>query len=201
MQLGRKIRDLRCRRGLTVHQLAAASGLSKGFISQVENDRTSPSLASLRDMARALETSIAYLLVEDEQVPCVVRENQRPRIQFNGSESRVEVLSARHSRNLELLMTALPPETAIGPSPSFDRGEQCLVCLEGQVIVTYGGHRLELSAGDSCHFDGRVPHTIENHGSNSARVLLAIAPLALELAGPPSAARSHTNGVEVAPVA
>ena len=42
MQLGSKIRDLRLRRGLTVQKLATASGLSKGFISQVENERTSP---------------------------------------------------------------------------------------------------------------------------------------------------------------
>jgi transcriptional regulator with XRE-family HTH domain len=54
MQLGRKIRDLRLRRGLTVQQLAEATGLSKGFISQVENSRTSPSLATLQDLARAL---------------------------------------------------------------------------------------------------------------------------------------------------
>ncbi|MGH3055564.1 MAG: helix-turn-helix domain-containing protein, partial [Gaiellaceae bacterium] len=59
MQLGKKVRDLRLRSGMTVQQLAVATGLSKGFISQVENDRTSPSLATLRDLARALETSIA----------------------------------------------------------------------------------------------------------------------------------------------
>ena len=46
MQLGKKIRDLRLRRGMTVQQLAIASSLSKGFISQVENDHTSPSLAT-----------------------------------------------------------------------------------------------------------------------------------------------------------
>src|SRR5262245_54643494 len=104
MQLGKKIRDLRCRRGLTVQQLAEASGLSKGFISQVENDRTSPSLATLRDLARALETSVAYLVVEEEQAPYVVRESQRPRLQNDGGHSRVEVLSAQPRRNLEILM-------------------------------------------------------------------------------------------------
>ena len=90
MQLGKKIRDLRCRRGFTVHQLAVASGLSKGFISQVENDRTSPSLATLRDLARALDTSVAYLVIEDDQAPYVVREGERPRIHSNGDTSRLE---------------------------------------------------------------------------------------------------------------
>lgn len=66
MQLGQKIRDLRLRRGLTVQKLAEASGLSKGFVSQVENGRTSPSLATLYDIARSLETSVASLVVEEE---------------------------------------------------------------------------------------------------------------------------------------
>jgi transcriptional regulator with XRE-family HTH domain len=66
MLLGQKIRDLRLRRGLTVQKLAEASGLSKGFVSQVENGRTSPSLATLYDIARSLETSVASLVVEEE---------------------------------------------------------------------------------------------------------------------------------------
>ena len=89
MQLGKKIRDLRLRRGLTVQQLAGATGLSKGFISQVENHRTSPSLATLHDLARALDTSAAYLVVEEDQVPCVIRAGQRSRVPAGGNASRV----------------------------------------------------------------------------------------------------------------
>src|ERR1044071_7467626 len=117
MQLGKKIRDLRFRRGLTVQQLAEASGLSKGFISQVENDRTSPSLATLRDLARALDTSVAYLVVEDDQVPHVVRAAERPRLQNGNGPARVEVLSAQPRRNLEVLMAEIP----CGASAAHDR--------------------------------------------------------------------------------
>src|SRR3989442_8140342 len=114
MQLGKRIRDLRFRRGLTVQQLAEASGLSKGFISQVENDRTSPSLATLRDLARALETSVAYLVVEEEQHPHVVRANDRPRLRVGGNTSKDELLSALPKRNLELVPAELPPGTPPG---------------------------------------------------------------------------------------
>ena len=108
MQLGRKIRDLRLRRGLTVQQLAEATGLSKGFVSQVENGRTSPSLATLSDLAKSLETSVAYLVVEEDQVPYVVRRTERPHMSVNGNTSRVEVMSAQPRRNLELLHAELP---------------------------------------------------------------------------------------------
>lgn len=180
MFLGRKIRDLRLRRGLTVQRLAAASGLSKGFISQVENGRTSPSLATLKDMAAALQTSVAYLVVEEEQVPHVVRLNERPRVHVGGNTSKVEVLSAQPKRNLELLMAELPPGMSAGDKRHYHHGEECMVCLEGSVSVRCGDHRLVLNAGDSCHIDGRTPHAVENCGRGVARVLIAITPAAFE---------------------
>jgi transcriptional regulator with XRE-family HTH domain len=180
MQLGRKIRDLRLRRGLTVQQLAEASGLSKGFISQVENDRTSPSLATLRDLAMALETSVAYLVVEEDQVPHVVRKAERPRVQVGGNTSRVEVLSAQPKRNLELLMAELPPGLNAGDKRHYHHGEECVVVLEGRVRLTCGSQVLLLESGDSCHYDGRVPHAVENCGSGTARLLIAMTPAAFE---------------------
>jgi len=178
--LGRKIRDLRLRRGLTVQQLAAASGLSKGFISQVENGRTSPSLATLRDLATALKTSVAYLVVEEEQVPHVVRTQERPRVHVGGNTSKVEVLSAQPKRNLELLMAELPPGMSAGDKRHYHHGEECMLCIEGRVSVACGDHRLVLEAGDSCHIDGRMPHAIENCGPGIARVLIAMTPAAFE---------------------
>lgn len=180
MQLGRKIRDLRLRRGLTVQQLAEASKLSKGFISQVENDRTSPSLATLRDLALALETSVAYLVVEEDQVPYVVRRNERPRVQVGGNTSKVEVLSAQPKRNLELLLAELPPGMPAGDKRHYHHGEECLVVLEGRVRLTCGEHVLVLETGDSCHYDGRVPHAVENCGTTTARVMISITPAAFE---------------------
>lgn len=180
MQLGRKIRDLRHRRGMTVQQLADASGLSKGFISQVENSRTSPSLATLNDLATALQTSVAYLVVEEDQVPCVIRANERKRVRVGGNTSRVEVLSAHPKRNLELLQAELPPGLSAGDKLHYHHGEEIVLCLEGRVQLTCGQHTVILEAGDSCHYDGRVPHAVENAGDVVARVLIAITPAAFE---------------------
>ncbi len=180
MQLGRKIRDLRLRRGMTVQQLATASNLSKGFISQVENDRTSPSLATLRDMARALDTSVAYLVVEEEQLLHVVRASTRRVIPTGGPASRVEVLSAHPRRNLELVFAELPPGHPPVEERHYHHGEECMVCLEGRVRIASGDQVEVLEAGDSCHYDGRVPHAVENCGDVTARVIIAITPAAFE---------------------
>jgi len=180
MQLGRKIRDLRLRRGLTVQQLAELTGLSKGFVSQVENGRTSPSLATLMELARSLETSVAWLVVEEDLVPYVVRRAERPRMSVNGSGSRLEVMSAQPRRNLELLQAELPPGVSMGDKRRFHHGEEVVLCTEGRIRLVCGEHVVTLEAGDSCHFDGRVPHSVENAGDTTARLFIALTPAAFE---------------------
>jgi transcriptional regulator with XRE-family HTH domain len=191
MQLGRKIRDLRLRRGYTVQQLADATGLSKGFVSQVENGRTSPSLATLYDLARSLETSVAYLVVEEDQVPYVVRREDRPNMTLAGNVSRVEVMSAQPRRNLELLSVELPPNQMMNDKRTFHHGEEVVLCVEGRISITCGDHVVMLEAGDSCHFDGRVPHAIENVSDEPARLYIALTPAAVESARRPS---EQSNG-------
>lgn len=198
MQLGRKIRDLRLRQGLTVQQLGEATGLSKGFVSQVENSRTSPSLSTLQDLARALKTSVAYLVAEDDQQPHVVRALERPRIQKHGAVSWVEVLSAQPRRALELIMLDLPAGERAGDHRHHHHGEEVLLCAEGSVRLYCGEHVLELEAGDSCHYDGRVPHAIENAGGVPARALLATAPSMHEAAVARPGATTHMLDSEVA---
>jgi transcriptional regulator with XRE-family HTH domain len=192
MQLGRKIRDMRLRRGLTVQKLADATGLSKGFISQVENDRTSPSLATLRDLATALRTSMAYLVVEDDPTLHVVRAAERPQLPADAGTLRIELLSALPKRNLELLMLELPAGPPAGEPLHSHPGEECLLCAEGRVRLRHGEQESLLEAGDSCHFDGRVPHSIENLSPAVARVLIAMTPAAFEPA-------PQAGGARVAP--
>jgi quercetin dioxygenase-like cupin family protein len=119
-------------------------------------------------------------VVEEEQEPCVVRREQRPRVDVGGTASRAEVLSARPKRNLELIMVELAPGVEAGDQRHYHHSEACLLCTEGQVRLRCGDHVIELSAGDSCHYDGRMPHAIENPGGATARVLIATTPAAFE---------------------
>jgi len=198
MQLSKKIRDLRLRRGLTVQQLGEATGLSKGFICQVENNRTSPSLATLIDLARALETSVAYLVAEEDQAPYVVRAGERPRLQLGDNTSRVEVLSAQPKRNLEVIVVELPPGVTAGDKRHYHHGEEVVVCLEGRITLTCGEHLLVLDAGDSCHYDGRVPHAMENAGAATARLLISMTPAAFEPSNRVQTAALHTIDSDIA---
>ncbi len=198
MQLGRKIRDLRLRRGLTVQQLAELTGLSKGFVSQVENNRTSPSLATLQDLAKSLETSVAYLVVEEDQVPYVVRRDERPHMTVNGNISRVEVMSAQPRRNLELLQCELPVGQSLSDKRHFHHGEEVVLVTDGRISLACGDHVIMLESGDSCHFDGRVPHSIDNAGDVPARLLIALTPAAFAAAVRPGGEEANGHTVDTA---
>lgn len=188
MHVGRKIRDLRLRQGMTVQRLAEATGLSKGFISQVENNRTSPSLQSLHAISRALEVSVAYLVVEENQTPYVVRAADRPKVRVGGNASRVELLSAQPKRNMEVLMAELPAGMAAGAKCHYHHGEEIVVCLEGRVNIVCGEQHFTLETGDSIHYDGRTPHAVENAGATTARIIIVMSPAAFE---PMIRVRSH----------
>jgi transcriptional regulator with XRE-family HTH domain len=194
MQLGRKIRELRLRRGMTVQRLADASHLSKGFISQVENDRTSPSLATLHELAAALRTSVSYLVADDEPTPHIVRAAERPPLDIGDETVRVEVLSALPRRNLEMLLLELPPGASDRVRPHSYDGEECILCLEGRVLLRQGEHSHVLETGDSCHYDGRATHTIRNAGEGTARLLVAMTPAAFGQRGREETAERRDAG-------
>lgn len=116
--------------------------------------------------------------MHEEAIPCVVRANERQRLPLGANPVRVEVLSARPKRNLELLMVELPAGLAAGDQRQIHHGEECLLVVEGQVRLMCGDRVIDLGTGDSCHYDGRVPHAIENDGPSTARVMIAITPAA-----------------------
>jgi quercetin dioxygenase-like cupin family protein len=123
---------------------------------------------------------MAYLVVEEEQRPHLVRAGQRQQVRVGGNAGRVELLSAMPKRNMELVLAELPPGRHAGDKRHFHHGEECIFCLEGRVSVTCGTEVWTLDQGDSFHFDGRVPHAVENAGETIARVVIAITPAAFE---------------------
>src|SRR2546426_5500150 len=75
--VGRQIRRWRAERGLTLAKVAEASGLNVGYLSQIENDKASPSLTCLSSIAGALDVPIAWFLVDESQAPEVTRTTDR----------------------------------------------------------------------------------------------------------------------------
>ena len=175
MSIGQKIKTCRLELNWTIPQLADITGLSRGFISQVENEKVSLSLDSLQKIAAALQVPVKKFLEDQPFPPELVAKNARPRIKI-GNEPEIELLSAPFGRQLQVLMAELPPGYQAGNCAHTHEGEEWITVLSGKVKVTQGDFSAILVKGDSIHWDGSYPHLCQNAADTTTKVLVALTP-------------------------
>lgn len=95
MDIGSAIRTIRKQKQITIMQLCEGTGLSKGFISNVENNKTSPSIATLESIADYLNVPLPYLLLTPEQRMNVVRKHERQETTAGSGQIKVQHLTAK----------------------------------------------------------------------------------------------------------
>jgi transcriptional regulator with XRE-family HTH domain len=176
MNLGKRIQDLRRRRGLTTGELAARVQVTSGFISQLEHSKTDPSLHTLQRVAAALQVPLSYLLLDEETKPQVIRRGERHIIHVGNGGLRASILSPLPSRNLELVLLELPPGGVSGTKVQVHNGHECHLVVKGKVRAHYGDESHLLDEGDSIFWDGTAPHRLENVGAEVAQILMALTP-------------------------
>lgn len=178
MSIGNKIRNYRQQINMNIATLADITSLSRGFISQVENDKVSLSLESLKKVASALKIPIKNFLEDKIFEPELVRKDLRPKIKLaEGSE--VEVMSAAFGRQLQVLMVDLKPGYQAGNCTHTHEGEEFITVIHGNVKVSQGDFSSILEQGDSIHLDSTYPHLCQNLDDVPARVMIALTPPAL----------------------
>ncbi len=178
MSIGNKIRNYRQQVNMNISKLADITDLSRGFISQVENDKVSLSLESLKKIASALKIPIKNFLEDQLFQPELVRKNLRPKIKLSEGPE-IEVLSAAFGRQLQVLMVDLPSGYQAGNSNHTHDGEEFITVLFGKVKITQGDFVSILEEGDSVHLDSTYPHLCQNVENIPAKVIIALTPPAL----------------------
>lgn len=178
--VGPEIRDLRKARQLTIPDLAAATGYSTGFLSQVERGKSSPSVVALHRIASALGVSISWFFrneAADDPVEreYIVRARGRRSLGFKAGITD-ELLSPHLRGQLELLLSRFPPGTSSGDAPYSHRGEEAGVVMQGRMELFIGDKRFVLETGDSFGFPSTLPHRYANIGEVEAVVIWAITP-------------------------
>jgi len=172
MDIGSTIRAIRKRRNITIAQICDETGLSQGFMSQVETNKTSPSISTLENIAQALKVPLAYLLLKKEDRMGIVRKDQR-RITTSGSENlKVEHLSSR--KNVRMMLVEFPPGTSTGDVPHAHEGEEVHVVIKGRIYAEQGEDAAEFGEGDSFSWNACTPHVVRNIGEDTAIVLISI---------------------------
>ena len=166
--VGAEVRLWRAERGLTLARVATAAGLNVGYLSQIENDKASPSLACLSALASALDVPIAWFLVDEDRPPDVTRATERRwRDQPNARASRVD---ARGASDISIVELEAQPGASTGVHTH--PGDEHHVVLGGRFRMTQGPHVVEIGPGDYLRWDGLVPHDAESIGEEAGRMLV-----------------------------
>jgi transcriptional regulator with XRE-family HTH domain len=173
-QVGERIRQLRTGRGLSVRTLAATTGFSPSFISQVEHGQVSPSIASLERIAAALGMTLGGFFTPSAPSPvAVVRATERQEITSSWSRGTIEALgSVGGQRMLEPLLITLLPAGRSGNRLHAALGEQFAFVCDGEVTLTLSENTYVLRSGDAVSIAAATPHQWENPAASPARVLI-----------------------------
>jgi transcriptional regulator with XRE-family HTH domain len=175
-KIGARIRALRRERGLTMEQVAAATSLTKGFISQLERDRTQPSLSSIARICNALGVRLSHVF-EREPAPALVRKDERPEIDTYFPTSNY-LLSSRDERRLQAIESVVAPSAGAGNELYTLPGDvEFVYVLEGSLELRVGDETHVLDAGDAITYELSKPHTWRNpSASKTLRVLWIAVP-------------------------
>ncbi|MHA7210375.1 cupin domain-containing protein [Arthrobacter sp. MDT1-65] len=175
--IGSRIRAARQAQRMTIEQVADSTGLTKGFLSRVERDLTSPSVASLVTLCQVLSISIGDLF----QVPetHLTRAADAPRISLGGQGINERLMTARSERRLQMIRAVVEPHgRGEDELYSVDCEVETLHVVEGRFVLIFSNDRYKLEAGDTVTFPGREPHTWVNPDDREAVVLWTLVPAA-----------------------
>ena len=168
MEIGVKIRELRLKNQLTQEELADRCDLTKGYISQLENDANSPSISTLKDILDCLGTSLSDFFA-DEQEAVVFTEDDTFEKQSDGCTVRWLVPTSQKNAMEPILMTLLPGSTSGMDLPH--EGEEFGFVLFGQIKLTVGKNEFTCKAGDTFYFRSGKAHVVENVTAEPAKLL------------------------------
>ncbi|WCN37463.1 cupin domain-containing protein [Aneurinibacillus uraniidurans] len=174
MNIGENIRSLRNRKRITIAEMCEGTGLSKGFVSQVENGKTSPSIATLQTIADFLHVPLAYLLLEPSQAVKVVRREERVVHEFGKNGIRVELLTPQNRDGLRMMITYTPPGVGTGDEPHAHKGEEAHLVLEGTFLIQQGEDEFVVGPGDSFYWKACIPHRVVNIGDTMGKMLISV---------------------------
>lgn len=176
IEIGNKIKELRNQKGLTQEELADRCELSKGFISQLENDLTSPSIATLVDILQCLGTSLKDFFNDaaDEQI-VFSKEDFFEKIDTE-LHNKVEWIIPNAQKNMmEPIRVTLDPDGSTYPDQPHE-GEEFGYVLSGSIVIIIGNHSIKAKKGEAFYYTPNSEHYIKACGKTGAAFLWVSTP-------------------------
>lgn len=181
LAIGHEVRTFRKKLGITVTDLASATGLSLGMLSKIENGNISPSLSTLQALSKGLGVPMTAFFrgFEEPRNAMFVKAGEGVELERRGTRAGHQYNLLGHIDNnssgvvVEPYLITLSTDADIFPTFQHE-GMEFLYMLEGEVIYRHGDKRFHMQPGDSLFFDADAPHGPEELVILPARYLSII---------------------------
>ena len=176
MNIGEKIKRIRLENNLTQEELADRCELSKGFISQLERDMTSPSITSLVDILESLGTNLQAFFSETVEEKIVFKNEDFFEKEDDDLGYKLEWIIPNAQKNMmePILLTLAPNGSYETHAPH--EGEEFGYVMSGSVVVRLGSKKYNAKMGDTIYYKANKSHEITNKGKREAKILLVGTP-------------------------
>ncbi len=176
--IGKRIKSLRNEKRVTLKDLAAQTGFTKGYLSKVEKSEKAPPVSTLGILARALNVTISNLLGEDDQSAsiCLVKKAERPRIMRTGTSVgySYEALAQNFKNKMMDPFILTLPVHAKKQIRYQHPGQEILFVLEGTMKFHHGTQVFIAEEGDCVYLDSGIPHFGESVGDKAVKCFMVI---------------------------
>lgn len=174
MDIGRKIKSLRQANGLTLEELANRSELTKGFLSQLERNLTSPSVTTLEDILEALGTNLQEFFSEKPAEQIVFKKDD---FFINEQDDYIisYIIPNAQKNDMEPILIELEKgkkSMIIDPH----EGQEFGYIVQGKIKLIYGDNEFVLKKGETFYLKGLASHCLYNHGEAKAKVIWVSTP-------------------------
>lgn len=179
--IGQKIKLLRTGRTLTLDQLAIQSGVSKSMLSQIERNKTNPTVATLWSLTQALGVDIGELLgstsrtAEKKQNILVAKSHQIPEIQSADGRCTLRILGPLDLvSHIEWYDVIIEMGGLLASDPHVKGTKEHLTVISGEAIISSDKDERHLFQGDTARYNAGVEHSIKNVGKEDTHAILMV---------------------------
>ena len=174
MDIGKKLKELRLQNDLTLGDLASRSELTKGFLSQVERNLTTPSIATLEDILEALGTNLSEFFHEEEEQQIVF--STQDFFVDEQEDYQIEWVIPNAQKNImEPIRLTLEPGGSTYPDIPHE-GEEFGYVLHGSITIHLGKRVYKAKKGESFYFSANTQHYITANGKTGAELIWVSTP-------------------------
>ena len=175
MKIGKKIKELRIKYNLTQEELADRLELTKGYISQLENDLTEPSISTLEDIVLALGTNLSDFFNDEKQVDQIVFKKDDYFVKDSTGFSITWLVTNSQKNEMEPILVTIQPKSQTDLDYPHE-GQEFGYVLEGEILLCVDKETYRLKKGETFYFDSIKNHYLKNVKDKVCKIIWVSSP-------------------------